>query len=189
MCEPKFHEQRTYQEFQAMTPDEVFWHLIERMPSGCWEWRGTVSRLGYGRFYYPRYRSHRVNRIALQIALGRELSSEEHVLHRCDNPPCCNPEHLWVGTVYDNIQDRVQKGRSARGANHRSKLYPELVPRGSAHGMAKHTEDEIISVKVMLADGLTHRQIETITGVGRSTVSKISRGIQWSHVLVTEGVE
>ena len=75
-------------------------------PDSCWEWGGRVSTTGYGvlsRGY--------VHRRMLSMVLGRELSAGEHALHHCDNPPCANPRHLFVGTNGDNMRDMVDKGR------------------------------------------------------------------------------
>ena len=65
------------------------------------------------------------------------------VLHTCDNPPCCRPDHLWLGTVQDNVADKVKKGRMAKGETHGSKTHPESIKRGENHHSAKFS-DEIV---------------------------------------------
>lgn len=95
----------------------AFHAMIARgSPDACWEWTGARGRHGYGTFYLAPIRgpvaSHR---IAYGLANGA-IPAGLLVLHRCDNPPCCNPAHLWVGTNNDNMLDMVAKGRW-RGKN------------------------------------------------------------------------
>jgi hypothetical protein len=78
--------------------------------TGCWEWQGRRDRWGYGRITV-RHRRYSVHRLAASLFLGFELSSELHVLHRCDNPCCFRPDHLFLGTHADNMRDRQTKQR------------------------------------------------------------------------------
>lgn len=83
-------------------------------PDECWPWRGSIDKDGYGYFASDdRTRQLRAHRTAFELA-GGVVPPGRHVLHLCDNPPCCNPSHLFVGTNLDNIADKVSKGR-ARG--------------------------------------------------------------------------
>ena len=99
------------------------------MDSPCWEWTGPKERKGYGRFDVHR-RPILAHRFAWWATHG--AIPDLFVLHRCDNPPCCNPEHLFLGTYADNNADRVAKGRNATGAKIRAshplnRLTPDLV--------------------------------------------------------------
>lgn len=79
----------------------------------CWPWKGAIhNKLGHGSFSFNG-RARVASRFALQIQLGRELRPGEYACHKCDNPPCVNPAHLFVGTHADNMRDMIQKGRSA----------------------------------------------------------------------------
>jgi hypothetical protein len=80
------------------------------LESGCWEWQGRRDRWGYGRITVT-HRRISVHRLAASVFLGFEITSTLHVLHRCDNPPCFNPEHLFSGTHADNMRDRIEKHR------------------------------------------------------------------------------
>ena len=75
-------------------------------PDACWEWTGSRSPEGYGRL--GKAYAHR---LMLSLILSRQLNHDEHACHRCDNPPCANPRHLFVGSASDNLADMVQKGR------------------------------------------------------------------------------
>ena len=77
--------------------------------STCWLWTGATNRAGYGRFGVSGD-----NRLAHRVSWLLEhgqLSDSDHVLHRCDNPPCVNPAHLFLGTNHDNVMDKMSKGR------------------------------------------------------------------------------
>lgn len=80
--------------------------------TGCWDWTGCFAVSGYGRmmFNYQNYRAHRLS----YILHNGEIPDEMIICHKCDNKKCVNPEHLFIGTILDNVKDRVQKGRTAR---------------------------------------------------------------------------
>lgn len=80
--------------------------------SGCWEWTGPRLPSGYGHMSNMLY----THRAAYQLFVG-PIPDGMHVCHRCDNPPCCNPEHLFLGTAADNMHDRDAKGRHRGGPN------------------------------------------------------------------------
>lgn len=78
---------------------------------GCWYWTGAKNN-GYGivSFWNPK-RDYRASRVSAHIYLDFDLESNLVVCHKCDNPSCCNPDHLFIGTQKDNIQDAIKKGR------------------------------------------------------------------------------
>lgn len=85
-----------------------FWRMIQKTNTGCWEWMGRQDDNGYGSIKVNRRRIL-THRFAAFLVLGRE--STYCICHHCDNPPCCNPSHLFEGTVADNDLDKRQKGR------------------------------------------------------------------------------
>lgn len=104
--------------------------------NGCMIWAGAKARDGYGVQYLgwkdgrTKTGKRRVyaHRAALMLHLDRDLSTEEIVRHKCDTPLCCNPLHMELGTHADNVQDKVSRGRQAKGtANGRSVLTPDAV--------------------------------------------------------------
>lgn len=91
---------------------QPFHRLVQIMPSGCWEWTGYRDRDGYGKVRVRAIRSAPIaaHRIAYERAKG-PVPPGMFVCHACDNPPCCNPDHLWLGTNRENQNDAVAKGR------------------------------------------------------------------------------
>ena len=154
----------------ANTP-EVLWSKVDkRSEDECWNWKGYKNNEGYGRTWIndKGYYAHRViYSLAYpnSINLNAPLSTDEtgFLLHTCDNPSCCNPKHLWVGTHADNMADKVKKGRNADfsgGKGPRCKLTMEqamqirkLRKDGiSAKELAKQFNISLSSIKSLLAN-------------------------------------
>jgi len=98
-----------------MTPDEErFWEKVaihDIFSPECWPWMGARDRNGYGRYRMNR-KPFLAHRLAWLFArTPGETLDDRDILHRCDNPPCCNPFHLWAGTAADNVADMFNKGR------------------------------------------------------------------------------
>ena len=104
-----------------------FWSKVDKNgPNGCWLYMGFRKWDGYGwlaRRRAGKSRYYTAHRYAWILTHG-EPADGMHVLHRCDNPPCCNPAHLWLGTHDDNMADASAKGRSGR---YGSKLWPNRI--------------------------------------------------------------
>lgn len=97
----------------AIPIEQRFWDKVDRRgPQDCWEWTAAKDARGYGRVGSKRPRTELAHRVAYRLTKG-EIPSGMLVCHSCDNPPCCNPEHLFVGTDADNNKDMHTKGRDA----------------------------------------------------------------------------
>lgn len=161
----------------------AFWSKVDRLsPEECWMW--TASRTasgGYGQVCWKR-RPQRAHRISWELTHG-PIPDGLLVLHHCDNPPCVNPAHLWLGTDADNIQDCVRKGRKnpATGDRSGSRRHPERVPRGSGSGMSKLTEADIPAIIAARVDGESIRSIATRLGVTKTTIGSVLSGKSWRH--------
>lgn len=130
--------------------------------TGCWEWTGTRHRHGYGVIMIDGsiFRTHRVS---FEVLKG-EKPGDQHVCHSCDNPPCINPDHLWLGSHGDNMGDCSAKGR---------------MHQGEKHGMAKLTDDDVREIR---ASNLSGVELTRIFGVGGAAISNIRNHKAWKHV-------
>lgn len=129
----------------------------------CWPWTRTRTPQGYGAFKHQGqgYRSHRFAWILTYGAIPEDLQ----VCHHCDNPPCCNPKHLFLGTQVDNMADMERKGRAVR--------HP-----GSINGSSKLTEPQV--AEILEAAG-SQQSIADRYGVSQGLISQIKRGVAWKH--------
>jgi hypothetical protein len=152
-----------------MSLAERFWCKVARGgPDECWPWQAGKNAGGYGRITVHDGRAQPIqyaHRVAWELTRGS--LGGLFVLHRCDNPACCNPAHLFLGTQTDNMRDRDAKGR----------LNP---PRGSKSGRAKLTEAAVEEIRA-LALVARQRDIAALYGVHRSTVTNILSGKTWSR--------
>ena len=120
--------------YADLTPKDVerFWSKVDTSagPDGCWPWTAAKVKFGYGYFSVRRggrTRTWRAHRVAYEQAYETD-PGDMVVLHGCDNPWCCNPKHLSLGTHQDNENDKVSKGRQAKGERYSSsKLTEEMV--------------------------------------------------------------
>lgn len=164
---------KTLENYSNTTPQEVarFWSKVDqRGPDECWAWQGWIDQKGYGYFGY-RYRMRRAHRISWLLTHG-EWPGDLMVLHRCDNPSCVNPAHLFLGTAQDNTDDMIIKGRKRVGYR----------PKGSEHGNSKLTEIDIPVIRKMLNDGYTMDAVAAHFNVARSTIGRVKSGACWKHI-------
>lgn len=121
------------------TPSEMasFWSRVDTSGE-CWLWTGAKTELGYGLFLDNRRRL-RAHRVAYALTYG-EFPDELVVCHRCDNPRCVRPNHLFLGTQTDNLADMTAKGRRARGDTSGAHLHPERLARGDNHWSRQRPE-------------------------------------------------
>ena len=146
---------------------------------GCWNWLDASWKSnGYGCFTI---KSHpvRAHRIAYQIAFGSP--GKMSVLHKCDNRRCVRPDHLFLGTHQDNMDDMARKGRAASGKRHRAHLHPDTIRRGSSNGNSRLTEDQVLEIR-SLFPSKSARQLGAIYGVSRIMIRKILNREAWFHI-------
>jgi hypothetical protein len=144
-----------------------FWTMVDvRSENECWPFLGAKDDKGYGRFHVGRSKNACMlaHRISFGLCTGEE---PEAVCHRCDNPPCCNPGHLFGGTRDDNNKDMARKGRNR---------VPRYAARGEKHHSAKISNDAATIIRSVYADGgTTQRKLAKEYGVSQRTITKIVR--------------
>lgn len=143
-----------------------FWARVQQ-GDGCWEWTGFRDPKGYGRFQFEG-RPMGVHRLSWLLHHG-PIPAGLHVLHRCDNPPCVNPDHLWLGTNDDNIADRHAKGRDAHNA-------------GEAGARAKLTERQVLDIRAAAAGGAGLGDLARLYRVSHATIWCLVKRRSWTCV-------
>lgn len=154
---------------RAMTlAERVARHVQRRAPDECWEWTGNRDKFGYGRVAGKREGIFYAHRAAWVVANG-PIPDGLYVLHRCDNPPCCNTAHLWLGTYKENAEDRQRKGRGKMPPG-----WPNL-PRvtGDRHHSCKITDEQ--ALEIYRSQGRV-ADLAKQYGVAQCTISAIKQG-------------
>ena len=146
-----------------------FWTRVDAGEGdGCWEWTGGKVHTGYGRFYADGYADY-AHRIAWKLTRG-EIPEGMCICHRCDNPGCVTPDHLFLGTPADNAADRDAKGQ---GRN--------MV--GEQNPGAKLTEADVLEIRRLWAEtDLDQREIAEMFGISPTQAARIIHREQWGYL-------
>lgn len=145
-----------------------FWSKVhKKSKTECWPWLAGKSHYGYGLFRL-RQRGINAHRFAYILAHG-EIPRGLIVCHHCDNPPCCNPSHLFVGTNKDNAQDCIAKGRKHSTA-------------GELHGLHKLTDSEVKQMREEYKSGVNCTKLAKKYAVGRVAAAYAVFGRTWKHL-------
>jgi len=153
------------------TLEERFWAKVARRgPNDCWEWMAGKTTAGYGHIHGKGGAKGKViyaHRLSWELLNGPILK-ELCCLHRCDNPGCVNPTHLFLGSQIDNVADKVAKGRQAHGEN---------------AGGCKLTSDQVVEIRKEYASGNgTYRQLASKYGVNKAEIGYIVTHKRWAHI-------
>lgn len=186
--------------FTTKTPKPIternirnFWAKVQkRGPEECWPWVGAKGPQGYG-FFGMTGRLITAHRASYLLNNG-SVPKEMCVLHRCDNPNCVNPEHLFAGTHRDNIDDKMLKGRQSKGEKNRphnpatgarngARKYPERLKRGSAHPCAKLDEGDVCDIRAKAGAGDSLVGLARLYGVSPGLITGIVKRTRWKHLL------
>lgn len=157
---------------------ERFWKFVDKRPDGCWFWTGAHNEFGYGRVHVRRVGyPQKAHRVSWELAHG-SIHDGINVLHRCDNPPCVNPEHLYLGTLTDNSRDSWERTRTQRG--HREQQAARL--RGERAPWHKLNEEQVRELRRLAASGESAPALGRRFGLSRTYVWKIIKREAWRHV-------
>ncbi len=151
-----------------------FWAKVDKS-GDCWNWTGATGSFGHGvvRIATVLYKAHRVSWTWANGPIPEGLC----VCHRCDNPRCVRPDHLFLGTKQDNSSDMARKGRAG------SVVHPERVPRGEASGTAKLTAQAVREIRRLYAAGAANQyELAARFGVSQPAIGMIVRRRNWRHV-------
>lgn len=137
---------------------QTFLTRIKISENGCWEWQHSKDTRGYGRINIngTYWRSHRYSYHYYKGDIG-----QMNVLHKCDNPQCCNPDHLFLGNVYENAIDMLKKGRG---------------------GKTKLTVENVFEIRELAALEIPRIVISEYLGIKRRTVDNVINGKRWGHL-------
>lgn len=163
------HQKWCSQECRSRTPQDRFWSFVDRKSEiECWPWKGSANKSGAGRFNpNPNNRGVLAPRYSWELHFGT-IPKGLQVCHHCDNPPCVNPDHLFLGTAYDNCADKVAKNRQSKGErNGKPKLKESYIPR----------------IRELFQEGVTAAKIGEDYGVCDQTILDIIHRKLWKHVL------
>jgi hypothetical protein len=149
-----------------------FWAKVDKNgPNGCWLWTAAKLELGYGIFMMPDNVTLRAPRIAWTLANG-PIPGVLDTCHRCDNPPCVNPSHLFLGTRFDNLSDAGTKGRCTL------QRYPHLA-LGMLNNSAKLNNDQ---VRIIRKKEQSISEASKTFGVSITIIKRVRNRTLWGHV-------
>jgi hypothetical protein len=126
--------------YKKIPAEDRFWKKVDKS-GDCWEWKASKTELGYGQFYPEHGSPVKAHRYSYSISVG-DIPINMCVCHTCDNPGCVNPGHLWVGSITDNAQDKVRKGRSFTGDH-----------KGEKNKNAKLKSNDVLEIRRLYDSG------------------------------------
>ena len=143
---------------------------IKVVDNGCWEWTGNKNQNNYGVMGVSSIdglKQYKAHRLMYKIKNG-DISNNFLVCHKCDNPSCCNPDHLFLGTYLDNINDRILKGRTVKGEN---------------QGSSKLRSEQINEIRnKYIPKKYTLKRLAKEYGVHHSTIYNVVKRVKWKHI-------
>ena len=146
------------------TIEERFFSKVNKIENGCWEWTASKNQWKYGMFNINK-KTLQAHRLSYLFHYG-PYDNNLLVCHKCDNPSCVNPEHLFLGTNKDNMRDMANKARK----------------KGEKHPNSKLTDNEVIEIKKLILEDYNIKNIAEKYGVAEFTIKSIKYNLSWKHI-------
>ena len=160
---------------------DKFWKKVDiKSKDDYWEWQGPINHDGYGVFNHGKTRT-RAHRKSWELTVG-PIPEGMVICHKCDNPRCVNPSHLFIGTIADNNADMVSKNRQTRNQN-RIYLFGSTFPlyKGENHPGAKLKQSDVDKMRFLHSTGeYSIVSLSKMFNCGRSTAGHIVRRTRWN---------
>jgi len=152
-----------------------FWDKVDMTGPSCWEFKGSISRLGYGVISLSGQRQL-AHRVAFFLSHGLPIEKHQFICHHCDNPPCCKPDHLFLGTTQSNTADKIAKGRART-----------RPPRGELNPNSKLTWEQVLEIRKRHPKCLPGEKLKGSRatarefGISASRIRPLVDGRQWKY--------
>lgn len=173
--------------FISRDPVERFWEKVDKTDY-CWNWKAGTDGRGYGVFFFEN-KNQKAHRVSFKFAHGK-INEGMSICHKCDNPSCVNPDHLFEGTHQENLADCVSKGRNgavtkpwafAKGDRHGMRLHPDSVMKGVKHPKAKLSDGDVAYLRSHKGEK-SERAFAKQFGVSHSLIHQVLSVKTWRHV-------
>lgn len=152
--------------YPRLTERDRFWLNVRHDPRGCWPWTGYIGAHGYGEVTRANGCKARAHRVAWEFTFG-PIPDGMFVCHRCDNPPCVRPNHLFLGTPAENTADMIRKRRAAHGV---------------AHGNARLAPEQVLEIRERSARRERARDLAVEFGVSKGLIHAIVQRRLWKNL-------
>ncbi len=168
---PKFLREGKLSILHKKTLLDKFWEKVDmKTKNECWLWMGAISA-NYGQFkgmIGGKIKQTSAQRFSWELTNG-VIPINMHVLHHCDNPICVNPQHLFLGTVLDNMRDKINKGRM-------------IMPKGDNHYNSKLSYSKVKEIRQLAIKGEHHKKIASQFHVARTTITAVVNNRTWRMI-------
>lgn len=159
------------------TAKKRFWEKVIKVDNGCWFWSGAKEKRGYGRFAITKGKFVLPHRYSYQFHYGH-IPVGKFICHKCDEPSCVNPKHLFAGTQLDNMADARMKGRTATGDRNGSNTHPEKIRWGRDNSNGILSDENVINIRKAKLKGIQARVLAKRYKVSRQYIYDIWANIQ-----------